>query len=97
MGSMHALDYANGVADEVMTLETALHLHLRSNHYPPIPLDMVSVAVEAIDNANGGDFDAHVDLPDGITWKGLTSAPTSALVSDLHLDYFLAPQDDFDY
>lgn len=94
MGSMHATEYANAV-DEGLDLSLAIRLHLTSNHYPPIPVEMVSVAMEAIEHANQGEWNEIIALPGDITWKGEVGAPVSAIVEDLHLDFFLDPPDEF--
>lgn len=65
-------------------------IHLRSNHYPPVPLAMVEPCIEAINLANQGDWGALVDLPEPITWRGNNQAPVSALVEAHHLDPWIS-------
>jgi len=63
--------------------------HLTSNHYPPVPANMVDPCLIAIGACNGGESNFEVDLPDGITWRGHTAAPAWAIVEGHHLEYFL--------
>lgn len=74
----------------------ALEWHLSSNHYPPVPHSMVGPCLEAIHNANGGEWDAPVQLPEGVQWRGQTSCPTVALIEGLHLADFLEGDDEYD-
>lgn len=89
--------YAAGLADEVgelIDLNTALHIHLRSNHYPPLPTAMVEPCVAAIDAANDGDFDRHIDLTGIAQWRGNDYAPAWAIIEGHHLDSFIAYEED---
>ena len=71
-GSLQAMEMA-----EMLEIESALSWHLTSNHFPPVPVSMVPVCIEAIENANAGDWMKNVSLPEGIGYKGLTVAPYS--------------------
>lgn len=94
MGSNFARDLAElssaGPSDPCLDIDQAVLIHLTSNHYPPVPRSMVKPALTAITLANEGDYEALVALPEGITWKGADEAPASALINDLHLEYFLS-------
>lgn len=81
MGSLQAQEMS-----ELMPLEEAIAWHLRSNHFPPIPLSMVPVCIEAIQHANEGNFDKLVSLPEGVGYRGLTAAPVLAIIEQHHLD-----------
>ena len=70
-------------------LDQALSWHLRSNHYPPVPLTMLPVCREAIDHANCGDWDTEINLPKGISFRGEKFATVSQIVRAHHLDTFL--------
>ena len=87
MGANFARDLASG--DFGLTLEQAVSIHLTANHYPPVPTSMVPVCVQAIENANDGEFDAPVNLPKGITWRSRADAPTFAIIESYHLDEFV--------
>jgi hypothetical protein len=85
MGSM----YAQGLAESGLPLETALHVHLQHNHYPPVPAFMIEPCVAAIDAYNDEDYDREITLPDGVSYKGEPTAPASAIVEQHHLDAFI--------
>ena len=78
-------------------VEGALEWHLRCNHYPPVPLSVLPVAVRVIAAANAGLWDAKVQLPKGVTYRGEQAAPVSACVTAWHLDAFLSPEEGEDY
>lgn len=76
-------------AEDFLPLEAQLRWHLQSNHYPPVPSSMVPVCIEAIDEANEGNWDSAITLPEGVSWKGLTEAPVHAIVEAHHLDTWI--------
>jgi len=75
---------------EVGSREQALRWHLQSNHYPPISLDFIGVAEQAIEDVDCGYLDNEILMPNGRT---LTAA---AIVDGLHLGQFLANDADED-
>lgn len=95
MGRMQAEELAGLIGD--IKMETALSMHLTSNHYPPVPTSMVKPCIEAIDNANAGDWNALVELPEGVSWRGETHAPTHAIIEGHHLDSFLDYDEDAEF
>ncbi len=87
MGSNLAYDLAS---DELgLDLENAIGIHLRSNHYPPVPLSMVQPCIDAIDAYYDEDYQRLIDLPAPITWRDQNTAPASAIVEANHLDAWL--------
>jgi len=90
MGHLQAAEMA-----AYASLDVALHWHLRSNHYPPLPLALVETCKAAIDAFNDGDCDRLVEMPDGILFRGCDRAPASAIVSSCHLDAFCDQVDDW--
>lgn len=84
MGSNLSHDLASGIAE--ISLEQQIRIQLRSNHYPPVPLSMVDPCIEAINAGREEDYDRLIDLPEGITWRGSTSAPARAIIEGHHLD-----------
>jgi hypothetical protein len=91
---------AVAISESGLTLEQQLDWHLRGNHYPPIPAEMIEPCVRAIELANAGDWDAEVSLPKvgnfQITYKGgNTSAPVWAMVEQHHLNAFLDDSEDY--
>lgn len=89
MGSVTAI----GLADTTLDLETQLLYHLRGNHYPPVPAEMVQPCIEAIDAFYDEDFDRMIDMPMvgdfQITYKGNKQAPAHAIVEQHHLQWFI--------
>jgi hypothetical protein len=94
MGSVTAI----GLADSVLDLETQLLYHLKGNHYPPVPAEMVTPCIEAIDAAYDEDYNRMIDMPMvgdfQITYKGSTQAPAWAIIEQHHLDWFINPQEE---
>ena len=88
-----ANEMASGVLDDMgihLDMETQIGIHLSSNHYPPVPSSMVKPCIEAIDAVNDlGLWNALIELPEGVTWRGRTTAPAHALIEAHHLDAWL--------
>lgn len=85
MGAMKAMDIA-----ENFDLEEGISVHLRTNHYPPVPIEMLPTCIEAIDAVNSeADWDKLITLPDGILYKGLPQAPASAIIEQHHLEFWI--------
>jgi hypothetical protein len=91
MGSVTAI----GLADSVLDLETQLAYHLQGNHYPPVPLSMVQPCIEAIDAAYDEDYDLEIEMPEGVFYKGKTTAPAWAIIEQHHLSWFIEPADEY--
>lgn len=92
MGSTTARDIANEVSEGLTNLEAALIYHFRSNHYPPLPLSLIPVAIQIVK----GEVTDEVELPDGITWRGQTSAPVSECIDAWHLEHFIISHEDYE-
>jgi hypothetical protein len=85
---------AEELASSDIPLSAQLAHHLRGNHYPPVPIEMVEPCIKAIDTvqrAQWGDASSSdlVELPNGVSYRGETSAPAYALVESFHLDAFI--------
>ena len=95
MGSVTAL----GIQDSVLDLETQILYHLTGNHYPPVPAEMVTPCIEAIDAYYEEDYDRMIDMPMvgdfQILYKGQTQAPAHAIVDQHHLHTFIDPVDEY--
>jgi hypothetical protein len=92
MGSNFAHDLA--LFDD-MAIERQIGIHLSANHYPPIPKEMIAPCVEAIDAVNDlGLWNAEIPLPEGITYKGLTTAPAHAIIEQHHLDAWIIEREE---
>lgn len=76
---------ALSMATEGIDIDIALSWHLQSNHYPPVPLSMMQPCKDAIDAYWEDDCDREIDLPEPVTYKGLTSAPAWAIIEQHHL------------
>lgn len=84
MGNMTAQELAT-----ILDLESSLKLHLQANHYPPVPTSMVKPCIDAIDAYYEDDYERQIELPEGVSWRGNTTAPASAIVEAHHLDAWL--------
>ena len=93
MGSNFANDLA--LADN-LTIENQIAIHLSANHYPPVPAIMVQPCVEAIDAVNDlGLWDLEIPLPEGVSWRGLTTAPAHAIIEQHHLDSWIIEREEY--
>jgi hypothetical protein len=94
MGSVTAL----GIKDSVLDLETQILYHLRGNHYPPVPAEMVAPCIEAIDAFYDEDYGRMIEMPMvgdfQILYRGEKQAPARAIVEQHHLDTFIDPVDE---
>lgn len=94
MGAVTAL----GIQDTVLDLETQILYHLKSNHYPPVPSEMVQPCIDAIDAYYEEDYHRMIDMPKvgdfQITYRGSTQAPASAIIEQHHLSFWL-PEEDY--
>lgn len=90
MGNLQAREMANSG----IPLWAQLLWHLTANHYPPMPESMVDVAERAIILANDGGWEAMIDLPEGVSWRGQRDYCTAAeAVESLHLDAWIEEED----
>ena len=98
MGSNMATEMADGTLEDLginLDIETQIGIHLSANHYPPVPKSMVQPCIEAIDAVNDlGLWDLEIPMPDGITYKGLTTAPAHAIIEQHHLNAWLIERED---
>jgi len=96
MGTITAL----GIQDTVLDLETQILYHLKGNHYPPVPAEMVTPCIEAIDAYYDEDYDRMIDMPKvgdfQILYKNSTVAPAWAIVEQHHLQVFIDSVDDWE-
>lgn len=86
MGRMQALEMGH-----YAPLNRALIWHLQSNHFPPMPLDLLPVARKAIELANQAIAEDNETL-----WQEMIYVPTadrklsvSEIIEGMHLDSFL--------
>jgi hypothetical protein len=95
MGSVTAL----GIKEMVLDLETQILYHLKGNHYPPVPAEMVAPCIEAIDAYYDEDYSRMIEMPMigdfQILYRGMTHAPASAIVEQHHLEVFIESVDEW--
>jgi hypothetical protein len=84
MGKLTSVEVSEAVKAGA-DLEAAITYHFRSNHYPPLPHSLIPVAISIIKGEAGDE----IELPDGITWRGQTTAPVSECIRAWHLQDFL--------
>jgi hypothetical protein len=90
-------NFANDLAELDMSLENSITIQLRSNHYPPVPYEMVPVCMEAIILCNEGDSHREIDMPiiDGfqVRWRDQITAPAWAIVEGHNLHAWIEPDE----
>lgn len=86
MGSKTAEAAANNLG-----LVEGLRIHLRANHYPPIPLTFVEVAIMAIERFHAGaKFSELIQLPEGASWgEGRTDITVGEAIKKMKLKPWL--------
>ena len=82
-------NFANDLVDMNIDLKSAIGMHLRGNHYPPVPLTMVDPCIEAINACNEDESERRITLPEGVLWRGEETAPAYAIVESHHLDAWI--------
>jgi hypothetical protein len=90
MGYNTAVDLAE------LDLDRGISYHLQANHYPPVPLSMVPVCIEAIDAYWEDNTDKLITLPEGVLWRNQTEAPAHAIIEAHHLSPWLVDNYDYD-
>ncbi len=91
MGLSTAIDLSQNLE---ISLEDAIGYHLQGNHYPPVPLIMVAPCIEAIDAYYEEDFNKEIEMPEGVSYKGKTTAPAWAIIEQHHLNAWLPEGDE---
>jgi len=76
-----------------LDMESAIAMHLRANHYPPVPTSMVEPCMHAIDAYWEDSMERRIELPEGVLWRGENSAPAWAIIESHHLEPWC--QDDY--
>lgn len=88
------------LAEALTELDTSMRqqieIHLVSNFYPPIPRFMAQPCVDAINAYLEEDTNRMIDMPEGVTYKGSTSAPAWAIVEQHRLSPWLDDEEDYD-
>ena len=90
MGYNTAYDLVESVVD----IHQSMAIHLTSNHYPPVPVSMVQPCIDAIYACDDEDYNKPIELPEGVLWRGQSSAPAHAIVEGHHLEPWLYSEGD---
>jgi hypothetical protein len=80
---------------DTMPLEQQINLHLQYNFYPPVPSSMVQPCIEAIDAYWDEDIYREIEMPQGVYYRGINTAPAHAIVEQHRLDSWLSELDDY--
>jgi hypothetical protein len=78
-----------------MTIDTQqrtdpiLDWHLTNNIYPSVPQQLFPVCVRAIALAKDDDYEAMIELPDGIMYQGERVVRVGNVIEDFHLEDFV--------
>jgi hypothetical protein len=89
MGNNFATELADNELFSELDLETSIGIHLSANHYPPVPKSMIQPCIDAIDAYWSQDTDQEIQMPEGVTYKGRTTAPAWAIIEAHHLEAWL--------
>lgn len=92
MGSNLATELADGTLG--LDMESSIAIHLRGNHYPPVPYSMVQPCIDAIDAYWEEDLQRLIEMPEGVSYKGNTHAPAWAIIEQHHLDAWCTESDE---
>ena len=96
MGRATASDLATNGGEYGLSITQSLEIHLRYNHYPPVPISMVAVCISAIESYNENlNGDELIELPNGVSWRGQSSATAWAIIESHHLDMWCNSDDDY--
>ncbi len=80
MGYIQAIEMAN-----LMDLEQGVRWHLRHNHYPPVPSEMIQIAVKAVRLCREDKFNETIIIVfehQGFGW----GVPAYVIVEAYHLE-----------
>jgi hypothetical protein len=85
---------AQDLSQATISIQQQMAIHLTSNHYPPVPMSMVQPCIDAIYAYDEEEYDKLIELPNGVMWRGLNSAPAHAIVEGHHLQAWLSSEGD---
>ncbi len=85
---------AQDLSQTTISIQQQMAIHLTSNHYPPVPMSMVQPCIDAIYAYDEEEYDKLIELPNGVMWRGLNSAPAHAIVEGHHLQAWLSSEGD---
>jgi hypothetical protein len=87
---------AVAISELDIPLKEQIEIHLVSNFYPPIPRFMAQACVDALNAYWEEDTNRMIDMPNGVIYRGSTSAPAWAVVEQHRLSPWLNEEEDYD-
>ena len=87
---------AEVISELNMPLQRQIEMHLSTNFYPPIPKFMAQACVDALNAYWEEDINRMIDMPNGVLYRGSTSAPAWAVVEQHRLGPWLDDDEDYD-
>lgn len=75
--------------NNLLDMYTMISNHIVYNLFPGLPQSLTFACCQAIANANEGDMEREIELPEHITFGGKTTCPTHALIDFARLESFL--------
>ncbi len=85
---------AQDLSQATISIQQQMAIHLTSNHYPPVPMSMVQPCIDAIYAYDEQKYNKPIELPEGVMWRGQSSAPAHAIVEGHHLQAWLSSEGD---
>ena len=90
------LNFATELAGmDTIPFEQQINTHLQYNFYPPVPSSMVIPCVEAIEAYNDEDYDREIEMPQGVEYRGQSTAPAWAVIEQHKLGPWIIDLDDY--
>ncbi len=86
---------AVAISELDVDLKQQIEIHLVSNFYPPIPRFMAQTCVDALNAYWEKDTKRMIDMPEGVSYKGSTSAPAWAVVEQHRLSPWLNEEENY--
>lgn len=74
-------------------LDTMLRWHLMANHFPPLPVELIPVAKEAIERGRDEEFDHEIAMPVNLKFRHRVSITVREAIATMHLEGFLGEWD----
>lgn len=87
---------AEVISELDMPLQKQIEMHLSYNFYPAIPKFMAQACVDALNAYWEEDINRMIDMPEGVLYKGSTSAPAWAVVDQHRLGPWLDEEEDYE-
>jgi hypothetical protein len=82
-----------GFIGQQVNIDVTLHWHLRSNHYPPLPLDLIEPCKQAIEAGHEEAWGRRIDMPEGLQFRGRDWATAQDIIESCHLEAFFEDEE----